>query len=253
MSLSTTKLSTSELLFHEAKRRDLNPAWIIEGGLFAIDTPAGERYVREGESLLNTHISVSLAKNKHLTRAVLARHGVPNIPFARPKSMDEAIAFLYANQKIVVKPYNGYGSQDIRIVENRHQLLGVDVKRYIFERYVAGREMRYLVLNGKVVAVHESKYGVSVQADRDLERISFPEENWSNELTELSVRIANLLGLRFTAVDYLIDADGKHHILEVNSKPGLKWFHAPTSGPAVDVAGLFIQAMLADLSAKQPS
>jgi D-alanine-D-alanine ligase-like ATP-grasp enzyme len=108
--------------------------------------------------------------------------------------------------------------------------------------------MRYLVLNGEVIAVHESKYGVSVEADRDLERISYPQADWSDELTRLSLHVADLLGLRFAAVDYLIDANGKHHVLEVNSSPGLKWFHAPTSGPPVDVAAFFLEALLADLS-----
>ena len=249
MSVTTTKLSSSELLFRQATRMDLNPAWIVEGGLFAISTPVGERYVREGQSIFNSQISSNLAKNKHLTRAVLARHGVPNIPFARPKTMDEAIAFLHAHQKIIVKPYGGSGSQNIRIVEDRNQLLGVDVGQYIFEQYIAGREMRYLVLNGEVIAVHESRYGVSVAADRDLERISYQQTDWDDELTDLSLRIAKMLGLRFAAVDFLIDANGKYHVLEVNSSPGLKWFHAPTSGPSVDVAGLFMNALLSDLEA----
>jgi glutathione synthase/RimK-type ligase-like ATP-grasp enzyme len=109
----------------------LNPSWVTQNGLFAIDTPVGERYVNVGQSHFNSHISSSLATNKHLTRAVLARNGVPNIPYARPKSMDEAIAFLRAYEKIIVKPYAGMGSQNIRIVEDRHQLLGLDVSKYI--------------------------------------------------------------------------------------------------------------------------
>ena len=104
--------------------------------------------------------------------------------------------------------------------------------------------MRYLVLNDSVIAVHQSEYGTSVAEDRALKRISFAEEEWDETLTELSLKISNIFQLKFIAVDFLIDHEGTAHILEINTVPGLKWFHAPTSGPPVDVATLFIEAML---------
>jgi len=55
-----------------------------------------------------------------------------------------------------------------------------------------------------------------------------------------------LLDLNFAAVDYMIDDTGTAYILEVNTTPGLKWFHAPTSGPVVDVARLFLEAIFED-------
>lgn len=104
--------------------------------------------------------------------------------------------------------------------------------------------MRYLLLDD-VIAVHQSEYGISVAETRDLKRISYPEDTWDSKLATLSLRIAKVLGLQFAAVDYLIDLDQQIYILEVNSAPGLKWFHAPSTGPSVDVASLFLQAMAA--------
>lgn len=238
------KLSTAELLFRQASTMGLEPSWIVPDGLFAIDTPNGERYINNTTSVLNSHVSASLSLNKPLTRVIMARHGIPNIPFTRPKTMIEARLFLENYKKIIVKPYNGSGARNIHIVESPVQLVGLPVTECILEKYIAGREMRYLVLDGEVVSVHESRYGESVQADRYLERVAYDTADWNSERIEMSLRVTKILGLRFAAVDFLVDENDRYYVLEVNSSPGLKWFHAPTSGPPVDIAAMFMQAML---------
>ena len=104
--------------------------------------------------------------------------------------------------------------------------------------------MRYLIMDGRVIAVHRSNYGTSVDKNRDLERISLPYTDWDQAIVARSITIAELLGLRFAAVDYLVDNAGAYHLLEVGAAPGFKWFHAPTSGPAVDVAHMFLSAYI---------
>jgi len=69
-------------------------------------------------------------------------------------------------------------------------------------------------------------------------------------LISSSLQVAHILDLKFAAVDYLVEPSGKAYILEVNTTPGLKWFHAPTSGPVVDVARQFLTAVFKD--AKSP-
>jgi glutathione synthase/RimK-type ligase-like ATP-grasp enzyme len=175
---------------------------------------------------------------------IMQRHKLPNIPFARPGTFVPAAAFLQKHGKVIIKPLKGSGAHDIRLISNASELEGIDISKYLFEKYVPGKEMRYLVLNGAVIAVHESEYGASVAADRALKRISYTQSGWDPALTAMSVRIASILGLQFAAVDYIVDAKTKAHILEVNSTPGIKWFHAPTSGPPVDVAGMFLTAII---------
>jgi len=250
---ATKKLGAAELLYLRAEQMGLKPCWITPHGLFVITTESGEHYIHDARSALNSHVGISLARNKHLTRLILERHNLPNIPFARPKTLEEATAFLHAQQKIIVKPVRGLGAHDIRIVEHTDQLAGLQVSKYIFERYIAGREFRYLVLNDTTIGVHESEYGVSVEADRMLRRISYPAVEWDPILMELSARVARVLGLKFAAVDYLVDEHGKAHILEVNTTPGLKWFHAPTSGPSVDVAYHLLNALLTETTIEQPT
>jgi glutathione synthase/RimK-type ligase-like ATP-grasp enzyme len=240
-----TKLSlgTAEILFRCAQQKGLQPEWVRPNGLFAITVDGQERYVNFACSPLNSHTSVTLARDKYLTRLILERHELQNIPFARPETMEQATTFLQTYQKIIAKPVNGSGSRDIHLITDVTQLKELLIKNYILEQYITGKEMRYLILDGTVIGVHQSEYGTSVAADRALQRISFPPEAWDPVLMELSLQVAHILGLQFAAIDFLIDDSGRIYILEANATPGLKWFHAPTAGPAIDVAELFFDAL----------
>lgn len=240
------KLTTAELLYRQAELTGLQPAWIIPGGLFAVTLGGRETYINLARSPLNSDSSVSLAKDKYAARLILQRHGIPNIPFARPTSMSDAEAFLGQHEVIIAKPVSGAGACDIRLVTEPSQLQQLRIDDYILEKYITGQEMRYLVLNGAVIGVHRSEYGTSVAADRALQRISYPASEWDETLVESSLQITEIMGLRFATVDYIVDAAGCAHVLEVNTMPGLKWFHAPTSGPIVDVAGMFLEAIVSE-------
>jgi glutathione synthase/RimK-type ligase-like ATP-grasp enzyme len=237
------KVGTAELLFRAAQGMGLGPAWINQGDLFAVSVDDHEQYINLACSPLNSHTAASLAKDKYVTRRILERHNMPNIPFARPKTQASAEAFLHEHGKIVAKPVTGSGARDIHIITEPLQLQTLAITQYILEKYIAGEELRYLILNNSVIGVHRSDYGLSVEEGRALERISYPTTDWNEELVSTSLQVAQILSLKFAAVDYLIDAAGHAYILEVNTTPGLKWFHAPTSGPVVDVAQQFLAAI----------
>jgi glutathione synthase/RimK-type ligase-like ATP-grasp enzyme len=152
--------------------------------------------------------------------------------------------FLDSHRKVIVKPCKGSGSRGIQIIEVPAQLASIRLTDSLFEKYIAGKEVRYLILNDEVVGVYESQYGVAVNAARYLECVAYERAEWSSERTAMSLKIAKVLGLRFAAVDFLVDEAGVFYLLEVNSSPDLKWFHAPTTGPSVDVAALFMNAVL---------
>lgn len=236
------KIGTAELLFQSAQKMGLQPSWITPDGLFAVQINGQEQYINFARSPLNSHTSASLAKDKHITRQILERHNMPNIPFVSPQSHTEAVLFLREHGKIVAKPVAGSGSRDIHIILEESKLQALDITEYILEKYIDGQEFRYLVLNEIVIGVHRSDYGTSVQEDRPLKRFSYHPSAWDQTLVSLTVQIARILGLKFAAVDYLVDSSGYAHILEVNTTPGLKWFHAPSSGPVIDVASQFLEA-----------
>lgn len=237
------KLSSAQLLFNAADTMGLQPNWVMKNGLFAISVDGKEEYVNSARSPLNSAVGISLAVNKYTTRMVLERHNIRNIPFIRPQTMDAAHAFLAVHGKIIAKPLTGSGARDIHIVTEPAQLPQFTVKNYILEKYVEGREVRYLVLNDAVLAVYESVHGGSVAENRPLRCVSYAQPTWDKRLSDESIRIVSALRLGFAAVDYLIDDQGNYHLLEVNTNPDLKWFHAPSSGPAVDVARHLLEAL----------
>ena len=244
------KLGTAELLFNRARQMGLQPAWVTPNGLLAISINGQEKYIHFACSPLNSHLSVSLARNKYMTRMILGRHNMQNIPFVRPTTINEAQAFLQTHGKIVAKPVTGAGARDIHVITQNVQLQDLQITKYILEKYIAGKELSYLLLNDEIIGVHRSEYGTSVEEHRPLRRISYPRVAWNPALVDSTLKIATILNLRFAAVDYLIDTSGRAYILEVNTGPGMKWFHAPTSGPVVDVASLFLEAMLDDLGSE---
>lgn len=241
---SKQKLGTAELLFQRADAMGLQPDWITPGGVFVVRVGDREEYVNFARSPLNSHANASLAVNKYLTRRILERNHMKNIPFMLPLTHADAIKFLATHGKIIAKPISGGGSRDIHIVTTDGQLMDLVITKYILEKYIAGKELRYLVLDDSIIGVHHSEYGISVAEDRQLQRISYPVADWDQSLVDMALHTTHVLGLRFAAVDFIVEDSGEAYVLEVNSVPGLKWFHAPTSGPVVDVAGHFLDAIV---------
>ena len=238
------KLSTAELLFRSARQLSLNPVWITPLGVFEITVDGELHYIDLAHSPLNGDIGVALAKNKYVSRRIFERHHLQNIPFMLPLSQSDAKEFLKLHHKIIAKPVSGAGAKDIHIITEISQLDVLEIDKYILEKHITGKELRYLLLNGNIVGVHQSEYGDSVAEDRPLRRISFSKETWDPALLKSSVEIAKILNLNFAAIDYLIDNSGKAFILEVNTMPGFKWFHAPSIGPVVNLATLFMQSII---------
>lgn len=230
----------------------MQPSWLVPNGLFAVTIDGKEQYINYARSPLNSHVGTSLAKNKYLTRLILERQGFTNIPFMKTPELAKAEAFLARHQTIIAKPLEGSGSRDIHIVTDRTQLADLSLSAYILEQYITGIEMRYLVLDHTVIGVHRSDYGISVAADRDLQRISFPKTAWNQEQCETAIAVARTLGLQFAAIDFLINADGTPYILEVNTNPGIKWFHAPSDGPPIDVARMLLASYAASSQGNTP-
>jgi glutathione synthase/RimK-type ligase-like ATP-grasp enzyme len=239
------RYTTTQLLFSAAGSMGLDPQWVVKNGLFAITINNTEHYINFERSPINSHLSISLSGNKYLTRLILKRHGLLNIPFKRARTQESALEFLLKYEKIIAKPVRGSGSRDIHIITNANELKELNISAYILEKYQPGIEMRYLVLGDKVVAVHRSSYGVSVEETRELERISYAENEWDQVIAAQSLHIAKLLGLEFAAVDYIVDENGTYHVLEVGAAPGFKWFDTPSSGPKVDIAKMFLDSYIA--------
>lgn len=235
---------STEILFTRAKELGLQPRRLNDYGLFEITLKNGSRqYVFHSKSNLNSQLASYLVTNKHITREILDEHKLPNIPYCLPESKQELRSFFDGHQPIVVKPTYGHGSHGVLFIYQVEQLENVDIFNSVAEKFIKGQEERYLVLNGQVIAVHQKLYDGPINSPETLQRVSVDAAAWNEKQVYMAVQVATVFGLRFAAVDFIVMSDGTFVILEVNSAPGIAWFHAPTSGPSVDVAGKLLLAM----------
>lgn len=236
---------SSEVLFKSAQDLGLNPKLLTDYGLFEVQYKGLPVYFFNGTSYLNNALSSYLAKNKHITRVVLGKNNLPNIPYLLPKDNDEAKEFLKEQGKIMIKPTHGDNSIGVMQISSAEELDGLDLSDSIIEKFISGEEYRTLVLNGEVIALHKYIHDFKVGGVR---RISFEEKDWDKELIEIAIKAAKALGLNFASVDFIKDPEGNLLILEINSSTGLWRFHEPDEGPAVDVSEKLINATLEKFS-----
>lgn len=237
-------LVSAKLLFTEAEKLGLKPKWLTDYGLFSIIYKGKTHYVFYGTSYLNSELSSYLAKNKHITRIILAEHNLPNIPFCLPQSFQEALDFFSLHKKIIAKPTLGKHSQNILLIENEKDLHNIDLKTSFLEKFIEGEEYRVLMLKGEPIAFHRKIYTPPINDPEKVKRISFMKKDWDEEMLRLAIQSMQALSLEFGCVDFMKDRDGNIFILEINSAPGIKRFQEPDEGVAVNISSLLLTTTL---------
>jgi len=212
-----------------------------------------ERYLFMSKTLLNTQISSYLSANKHATRVILDRHGLRNIPYCSPATLNELATFFETHQPIIAKPTMGQRAEGILVINEAAELSHVPLSGMIFEKYISGPEVRYLVLKDQVIAVQQKVFETEIYSPENSKRVSFPPEEWNLELSQVAKKVANILELGFCAVDFKQDQDKKWYLLEVNSAPALWRFEEPDEGPAVAVSELLLKAIVKATYHHKPS
>lgn len=231
-------LRSAKILFKEAEEMGLSPKWLINYGLFSIQFKGKNAYVFYTSTLLNSQLGAYLAKNKHATRVILEKNNIPGVPFSVAETPKELEIFLKKYKTIIAKPTMGRGSSDIHLINSIKDSQGLNFQNYIFEKFIKGREVRYLVLDKRIIGVSE----------RAKEKISYPKKLWSKKLSDIAIKTAKVLHLRFAAVDFLIDNRGHAQILEVNASPGLYRFQNPSRGPKINLARIILEETLRTLT-----
>lgn len=228
----------------------LKPKWLNDFGLFEIEIGGQKHFIFHAYNMLNSQLGMQLARHKHLTRNVIDSYSMLNIPYIRPKTKKEVGEFLSKHKIIIAKPIFGFRAEGIYIIDSIKKIDKLDFENYLLEKFVRGKEMRYLVLNSRIVAVHQ-KVNIGVVNDpKTVKRISYAKDEWNKEMIKISLKLTQVMGLKFATVDFIINEQNKPYILEVNSAPGLYFFQYPTSGPSIDIAKMFLEASLNKIEEK---
>lgn len=233
-----------QLLVSTAESMNLQPTVITDYGLVSIVINDKTRYLFHKGSNPNEQIASWLSQNKHAARVIFERNGLPNIPFCLPHGSVDAKDFLRKHEQIIIKPIRGKKSQDVHLIHTEHELAAVDATGYILEKYVKGQEVRILVVDSVVEAVHHKVYKSAINDPSTVKRVSIEKTHWDKKLTQLAIKAAQVIGLRFAAVDFLVTSDGAAYILEINSAPGIERFQAPDQGPAIDMMRLYLEQIV---------
>ena len=207
----------------------------------------------------------ALAMDKHLTKKLLAAEGLPTAAWELFDLTGGTLPLLPGSLDLplVVKPRREGSSVGVSIVRTHEQWTKAMIAaaetydEVIAEEFVAGRELSCVVLGEEALPVieilanrdefysYDAKYGddgsthlVPARIDADL----------TARVQMLALSVHRLLGLRdYSRTDFIVSAEGRPYILEINALPGF----TPTSllPDACAAAGISYPALVERLVA----
>lgn len=117
-------------------------------------------YCYKASTPLNLQSAVTLSKDKHELNRTLEPHGFPLPTQSRIKNVITDLApFFKKHQHIVVKPADSHGGKGVTVLPKQEELEAAFKRArkesliVIAETYITGKNYRFLVLDGKVLAV----------------------------------------------------------------------------------------------------
>ena len=206
----------------------------------------------------------ALAMDKIRCKWLFQAQQLPTAPFAVVHSNDTNFAELLASLggKVMVKPANegsSIGMSAASTAAELEQAINAALKydsEILVERWIDGREFTIAILNGQVLPVVEMRtprafydYEAKYQANSTEYLCPAP---LSTELTAAmqnsALKAFNAVGASgWGRVDIMLDQNGQHYLLEVNTVPGMT--EKSLVPMAAKAAGLsFQQLVLAILS-----
>lgn len=216
-------------------------------------------FERRGVRLVNGPATIELVSDKLHTLQRLIRAGLP-IPrtILGKFPMDAALVERELGFPLIVKTLKGTRGAGVLKCEDRSQfedlaglLESAEAQAdFILQHYVRashGRDVRVLVVGGRVVAAMERRSltgGFKSNVSLGGVGVAY---NPPPEMAELAVRAADVLGLDVTGIDILFDEDG-YRICEANSAPG---FQGLERASGLDVPSTILEWIVATQDAPQ--
>ena len=172
---------------------------------------------------INPAAAIRAAANKWTTLSRLQRAGVSTVPFSRDYADLRQCSYIYGRSSY------GQGGRGIGVYESSG--MGIMLGGQQHEFYTGGidvnREYRLHIVGDEVVRV-QGKYldfpeqdasGGRVRNHANGYRFRTPRQRLKPQREEAAVAAVKTLGLDFGAVDLILDYEGNHYVLEVNTGP----------------------------------
>ena len=233
-------------------------AGISEKYAFAVyldkDKYLGKMLEMNGMRLFNSAKAVEICDDKMLTYLALSGKGVPlaeSIPaplcYTKDAKVNEQFLKTVAERlgfPMVVKKSFGSFGVGVQLVHGMPELKETAQEflhePHFYQRYIAqsaGRDVRVIVIGGKVVAAmkriaQKQEFRSNIELGGKGERIELPQA-----YADTAIKAANALGLDYCGVDLLFGEDGAT-VCEVNSNA---FFEGIEQVTGVDVAAAYAE------------
>jgi gamma-F420-2:alpha-L-glutamate ligase len=218
-------------------------------------------FERRGVRLVNGPTAIEMVADKLHTLQRLFRAGLP-IPrtILGRFPMDSDLVERELGFPVIVKTLKGTRGAGVLKCEDRSQfedlaglLESADAKaEFILQHYIRashGRDVRVLVVGGRVVAAMERRSLTGgFKSNVSLGGVG-TAYNPPPEMAELALRAADTLDLDVTGIDILFDEDG-YRICEANSAPGFQGLERATG---LDVSGTILEWIMSTQDAPSPA
>ncbi len=242
----------SNTLYHRSGRKRLDDVDVVIPRIGASITEYGLATVNQfdmmGVPLVNNSVPIARSRDKLRCLQLLSRHDIdiPRTVMARsPDQIERAIA-LVGGCPVVLKLLQGTQGVGVLLAETPQQVeslldtfwgLNQNILIQEFVRESAGRDVRALVVGGRVVVamrrtarmgefrsnIHRGGEGTPIDIDPEYARVA--------------VEATSIVGLQIAGVDMLESASGPK-VMELNSSPGFEGLEAATG---MDVAEVIIR------------
>lgn len=156
------KISNVHIRYFAAACDKLNIPYrlVLNTHAMYITTKSGkEVFCYKAGTPLNLVSSLLLSRNKRDTIIMLEKSGLPVPPQRRVQTFDDISLFYKTYQQIVIKPLDAMGGKGVTVLPKSDELqeaynraLKIS-KKVIVEKYIAGNNYRFLVLDDQVLAV----------------------------------------------------------------------------------------------------
>jgi len=191
-----------------------------------------------GVPCMNDDMAIARSRNKFGCLQLLARKGirVPDTLMSRyPRNLDKLIS-LVGGTPVIMKLLKGTQGTGVIFAESQASVesmletiwsLGEDIMIQRFIRESKGRDLRVLVINGKVVSAmrrigREGEFRSNIHRGGVGERVKLPAA-----YEKAALAATEACGLVLAGVDILESKDGPL-VIEVNSSPGFQGLEAAT-------------------------
>jgi len=208
------------------------PLGSMEQLMFRIN--ALHRLENLGVRIINRPEAIEKTVDKSYTSHLLADAGVKTPQTVVCERFDDAMAAFKLMGDVVVKPLSGSCGVGIVRISDKDMAYRVfrtmEQSRFVYyiQKFVdcGGRSVRIFVVNGEIAgAMMRTARGWKANFSR--EAVVKPCEPSLNQVKN-ALRAAQILGLDYAGVDFLVGDNGSEYVIEVNGIPGWKGLQQTT-------------------------